>query len=119
MAFDSFMGSPPDEGFITLQDSPPPRPSTTPNPKMKNFGNTEMMNFKTDESAMDLVNSPSAKRDFGLGSTPAPVQQPLGTTSKRGRLGDIRWKSSETLLVGAGFFSLGLLSKVLFDRYYK
>ena len=119
MAFDSFMGSPPDEGFITLQDSPPPRPSTTPNPKMKNFGNTEMMNFKTDESAMDLVNSPSAKRDFGLCSAPAPVQQPLGTTSKKGRLGDIRWKSSETLLVGAGFFSLGLLSKVLFDRYYK
>jgi hypothetical protein len=119
MAFDSFMGSPADEGFITLQDPAPVQPTSTPNPKMKNFGNTEMMSFKTDDSAMDLVNSPGTKRDFGLGSASIPVQQPRGKTPKQGRLGLIQWKSSETLLVGAGFFSLGLLSKVLFDRYYK
>ena len=50
MAFDSFMGSPtdsfdrsPDDGFITISTP------TTPNPKMKNFGNTEMADFKKDE----------------------------------------------------------------------
>jgi len=121
MAFDSFMGSAPDHGFITLQDPPAPkREEFTPNPKMKNFGNTEMATFKTDSSAMDIVNSATVKRDFDLGSAPIPAAQPLGSKKvKKGSLGDIRWKSSETLLVGAGFCALGLTTKVLFDRYYK
>lgn len=121
MAFDSFMGSAPDNGFITLQDPVQPRvQETTPNPKMKNFGNTEMASFKTDESAMKIVNSSSVKRDFGLGSAPTPVNPNLGkATKKKGSLGDIRWKSSETLMVGAAFFSLGVATKFLFDRYYK
>ena len=120
MAFDSFMGSAPDTGFITLQDPVQPKQEEfTPNPKMKNFGNTEMASFKTDASAMNIVNSAGVKRDFNLGSTPIPVEQPLGAPAKKKGLGDIRWKSSETLLVGAGFFALGLTTKVLFDRYYK
>jgi len=115
------MGSPANEGFITLQDpiTPPPQ-QTTPNPKMKNFGNTEMASFNTDESAMNLVNSAGVKKDFGLGSASIPVGQPLGKASKqKGGLGDIRWRSSETLYVGAAFFALGLTAKTLFDRYYK
>ena len=121
MAFDSFMGSAPDHGFITLQDPPAPkREEFTPNPKMKNFGNTEMATFKTDSSAMNIVNSAKVKNDFDLGSVHIPAAQPLGSKkTKKGGLGDIRWKSSETLLVGAGFFALGLTTKVLFDRYYK
>lgn len=120
MSFDSFMGGPSDsfkdDGFITVQETPAP---TTPNPKMKQFGNTEMANFKTDESAMNIVNSAQTKRDFNLGSAPSPVVPGTPKRANKNKLGDIRWKSSETLYVGGAFFVAGLAAKVLFDRYYK
>ena len=120
MAFDSFMGSPtdsfdrsPDDGFITISTP------TTPNPKMKNFGNTEMADFKKDESAMNLVNSPGTKSTFNLGSAPTPVVSKPKKAPKKGRLGDINWNSSDTLMVGGAFFIAGVMSSVLFNRYYK
>lgn len=120
MSFESFMGGPSDsfadDGYITVQETPAP---TTPNPKMKQFGNTEMANFKTDQSAMDIVNSAQSKRDFNLGSAPSPVVPGTPKRASNKKLGDIRWKSSETLYVGGAFFVAGLAAKVLFDRYYK
>ena len=121
MAFDGFMGSPPDpfkeddnnDGFITITgpDDPP-----TPNPKMKQFGNTEMAEFKKGTSAMDAVNDPYTQQTFNLGSNPTPA----GIASpKKPILGAIDWKSSETLLVGGAFFGMGILASVLFSRYYK
>ena len=86
MAFDSFMGSAPDHGFITLQDPPAPAPQEfTPNPKMKNFGNTEMATFKTDSSAMNIVNSPKVKRDFDLGSAYSCHAAPWFQENQEGR----------------------------------
>ena len=120
MSFDSFMGgaSDPfkdddyDDGFVTIG-----APPTTPNPKMKNFGNTEMAEFKKDATAMNLVNSPGTKSAFGIGSAPTPIASAPKWT--KGKLGDVNWKSSDTLMVGGAFFAAGLLAKVLFDRYYK
>ena len=36
-----------------------------------NLGNSDMKSFSTNESAMNLVNSPSVAKEFGLGSGPS------------------------------------------------
>ena len=120
MGFESFMGSVPDDfrddGFITIQETTPE--PVKRNPHMRNFGNTEMAEFKKDESALNLVNSTPTRAAFGIGSAPSPI----GTTPKptKGILGAINWRrSSETLMVGGAFFVSGFMVKVLFDRYVK
>jgi hypothetical protein len=123
MAFDSFSGSPPDpfkdddnDGYITItgpEDDPPKI-----NPQMKNFGNTEMASFKKDTSAINIVNSTPTKAAFNLGN---PPPTPIGQTQPQRKkiLGDIQWRSNETLMVGGSFFIAGVMAVVLFNRYYK
>jgi len=88
------------------------------------LGNSDMKNFKTGSSAMDIVNSPSVKSEFNLGSGPtsttsyAPTPQPMSRI-RSSRMGDINMRSGEFWGVAGLAFTAGVLGKYLFDRYYK
>ena len=41
------------------------------------LGNSDMKSFKTNESAMNIVNSDSVKSEFGLGSVPSVSTAPV------------------------------------------
>lgn len=91
---------------------------------VENFGNSDMKNFKTGSSAMDIVNSPSVKSDFNLGSGPTSTTShapsPIPVSSHRSsRMGDINMRSGEFWGVAGLAFTAGVLGKYLFDRYYK
>jgi hypothetical protein len=105
MSFDSFMGSPTDafsdEPMIPLPIDDTPAPA--------NLGNTEMGELPKDESAMNLVNSPSIKQTFGLSGLPN-----IPSTNKR--LGDIAWNTGETWAILIGGIAIGFIGRALFDR---
>ena len=99
MSFESFMGSVPTDGFQG-------------NGLVgENLGNTEMASFETDQSAMDAVNSAEVKADFGL----AGVQAQAHSLQQ---IGDMNVRTSEFWGYGAVFFGVGVLSTILFNRYY-
>ena len=90
------------------------------------LGNSEMQDFKTNDSALNAVNSPSTKSEFGLGSGPS-TSTSYGSPSPAtrvapmpvSRMGALDVKSGEFWgLVGLAFAS-GVLGKHLFDTYVK
>lgn len=91
-----------------------------------NLGNSDMKDFKTNDSAMKLVNSPSVKKEFNLGSGPSVSTSP-GTSTPATRVAPIRsrkmgaidMKSGEFWGVVGLSFAAGVLGKHLFDTYVK
>jgi len=93
--------------------------------KLVNLGNTEMQDFRTNDSAMEEMNSPSVAAEFGLGSPSTsthhmPHTPTTPTAPFRSRkIGDLNTKTGEFWgLVGLSF-AAGILGKTLFDKYYK
>ncbi len=92
---------------------------------VENLGNSDMKNFKTGSSAMDIVNSEAVKSDFNLGSGPSASTTSFSPTStpvsshRSGRMGDINMRTGEFWGVAGLAFTAGVLGKYLFDRYYK
>ena len=65
--FMGVMSNPDDDGPIFVQTM-----SNSDQGKLvDNLGNSDMKSFKTNDSAMDIVNSPSVKKEFNLGSGPS------------------------------------------------
>jgi len=93
---------------------------------VSNLGNTDMKDFKTGTSAMEIVNSPSVRKEFSLGSGPSASTSPGSPTPatrvapiKSKRMGAIDMRSGEFWgVVGLGF-AAGILGKHLFDTYVK
>lgn len=91
---------------------------------VNSLGNSDMKSFRTGSSAMDIVNSPSVKSEFSLGSGPtsttphAPTPQQVSKV-RSSRIGHIDMKSGEFWGVAGLAFTAGVLGKYLFDRYYK
>ena len=89
------------------------------------LGNSDMKDFSTNDSAMNLVNSPSVKKEFNLGSgptsttpgTPTPVAR--ATSIKSRRMGQLDMKSGEFWGVVGLSVCAGVLGKHLFDTYVK
>tara|TARA_B100000035_G_C20707474_1_gene425473 strand:+ start:153 stop:530 length:378 start_codon:yes stop_codon:yes gene_type:complete len=89
-----------------------------------NLGNSDMKDFKTDNSAMQAVNSPQVKKEFNLGagptaSTAIPAPMPRGNPKTSKRLGQLNMKSGEFWGVVGLSFAVGVLGKHLFDTYVK
>jgi len=89
---------------------------------VSSLGNTEMQDFKTNDSAMNIVNSGTTASDFGLGSasthSSAPKTTPTNLFRSR-KMGDMNAKTGEFWgLVGLSF-AVGVLGKTMFDKYYK
>jgi hypothetical protein len=90
------------------------------------LGNSDMQNFKTNDTALNTLNSPSIKTEFGLGSgpststsygTPTPATRVAPMNARK--MGHLNVKSGEFWgLVGLAFAS-GVLGKHLFDTYVK
>ena len=97
----------------------------TPNldaPNVSNLGNTNMQNIPKDGSAMDLMNDPTTKEAFGLGSAPIPPpRRGLGkAVPKFNRtVGDISWKTGETWGVLIGGVAIGMLALTVWNRATK
>ena len=102
MAFDSFMGAMGNlndfQGNGYVSDN-------------TNLGNTEMADFQTDDSAMDIVNLPEIKEEFGL----AGIQQ-QAVNLQHPDIGDMNATTSEFWGYGALFFGVGVLATILFNR---
>ena len=89
------------------------------------LGNSDMKSFSTNESAMNIVNSPSVAKEFGLGSGPVstspamniPVASAAPLRSRK--MGAIDMKSGEFWGVVGLAFAGGVLGKYLFDQYVK
>ena len=91
-----------------------------------NLGNSDMKDFKTNDSAMKIVNSPQVKKEFNLGSGPATSTTPsMPYTATRvapiksRKMGAIDMKSGEFWGVVGLAFAGGVLGKYLFDQYVK
>tara|TARA_Y100000114_G_C11557026_1_gene229963 strand:- start:166 stop:537 length:372 start_codon:yes stop_codon:yes gene_type:complete len=90
-----------------------------------NLGNSDMKNFSTNDSAMDLVNSPSVAKEFGLGSGPVSTSPAMNIPVARAapvrsrKMGAIDMKSGEFWGVVGLAFASGVLGKYLFDQYVK
>lgn len=100
--------------------------SSSNNGKMvSNLGNSDMKSFSTNESAMNLVNSPSVTKEFGLGSGPVSTSPAMNIPVARAapmkshRMGAIDMKSGEFWGVVGLAFAGGVLGKYLFDQYVK
>lgn len=90
------------------------------------LGNSDMKSFSTNDTAMDIVNSPSVKSDFNLGSaqststtpsTPSPATRVAPIKSRR--MGQLDMKSGEFWGVVGLSLCAGVLGKHLFDTYVK
>jgi hypothetical protein len=90
------------------------------------LGNSDMQNFKTNDSAMDALNSQSIQAEYGLGNGPStstsygtPTPATRVAPMKTRKMGQLNVKSGEFWgLVGLAFAS-GVLGKHLFDTYVK
>ena len=124
MSFKPFMGvnDSSDDGPIYVDTM-----SSSKDGKMvDNLGNSDMKSFKTNDSAMDIVNSPSVKKEFGLGSGPSVTTSPSMPSPatrvapiKSRKMGAIDMKSGEFWGVVGLAFAGGVLGKYLFDQYVK
>ena len=90
------------------------------------LGNSDMKAFKTNDSAMDIVNSPSVRKEFNLGSGPTTSTSPgsaipvaRAAPMKSRRLGKLDMKSGEFWGVVGLSVCAGVLGKHLFDTYVK
>jgi len=118
-----FMGvNPPDDGPIFVQTMN----QGSEGKIVSGLGNSDMQNFKTNDTALDAVNSPSIKTEFGLGNGPStstsygtPTPATRVAPMKARKMGQLNVKSGEFWgLVGLAFAS-GVLGKHLFDTYVK
>lgn len=84
-----------------------------------NFGNSSMVNIPKDDSAMNLVNDPSTKDAFNLGSAPIPPPR-KGLRKAMPKLnravGDIQWKTGETWGVLIGGMAIGMIALTVWNR---
>ena len=90
------------------------------------LGNSDMKDFKTNDSAMKIVNSPQVKKEFNLGSGPATSTTPSMPSPatrvapiKSGKMGQLDMKSGEFWGVVGLSVCAGVLGKYLFDQYVK
>jgi hypothetical protein len=88
------------------------------------LGNSDMKDFKTDNTAMNAVNSPQVKKEFNLGHAPSastaiPAPMPRGNPKMSKRFGQLDMKSGEFWGVVGLSFAVGVLGKHLFDTYVK
>jgi len=90
------------------------------------LGNSDMQSFKTNDSAMKIVNSDSVRKEFNLGSGPATSTSPSMPSPatrvapiKSRRMGQLDMKSGEFWGVVGISISAGVLAKYLFDQYVK
>ena len=89
------------------------------------LGNSDMKSFKTNDTAMNIVNSPSVREEFGLGSgpttsttsTPSPATRVAPIRSRK--MGQLDMKSGEIWGVVGLSVCAGVLGKYLFDQYVK
>ena len=92
---------------------------------VSNLGNSDMQSFSTNDSAMNIVNSPSVAKEFGLGSGPVSTSPAMNTPVARAapirsrKMGAIDMKSGEFWGVVGLAFAGGVLGKYLFDQYVK
>ena len=120
--FMGVMSNPDDDGPIFVQTM-----SNSDQGKLvDNLGNSDMKSFKTNDSAMDIVNSPSVKKEFNLGSGPSVSTTPSMPSPatrvapiKSRRMGQLDMKSGEFWGVVGLAFTSGVLGKYLFDQYVK
>ena len=120
--FMGVMSNPDDDGPIFVQTM-----SNSDQGKLvDNLGNSDMKSFKTNDSAMDIVNSPSVKKEFNLGSGPSVSTSPSMPSPatrvapiKSRRMGQLDMKSGEFWGVVGLAFASGVLGKYLFDQYVK
>jgi len=120
--FMGVMSNPDDDGPIFVQTM-----SNSDQGKLvDNLGNSDMKSFKTNDSAMDIVNSPSVKKEFNLGSGPSVSTTPSMPSPatrvapiKSRRMGQLDMKSGEFWGVVGLAFASGVLGKYLFDQYVK
>jgi len=120
--FMGVMSNPDDDGPIFVQTM-----SNSDQGKLvDNLGNSDMKSFKTNDSAMDIVNSPSVKKEFNLGSAPSVSTTPSMSSPatrvapiKSRRMGQLDMKSGEFWGVVGLAFASGVLGKYLFDQYVK
>ena len=118
-----FMGvnNPPNDGPIFVDTLS----SSNDGKMVDNLGNSDMKSFSTNESAMNLVNSPSVAKEFGLGSGPVSTSPamniPVATAApiRTRKMGAIDMKSGEFWGVVGLAFASGVLGKYLFDQYVK
>ena len=85
-------------------------------------GNSNAANFPKDESAMNLINSPSVKQEFGLGSAPIPPpRRGLGRALPKFNktVGDIQWNTGETWGVLIGGIAIGMIALTAWNRATK
>jgi len=120
--FMGVMSNPDDDGPIFVQTM-----SNSDQGKLvDNLGNSDMKSFKTNDSAMDIVNSPSVKKEFNLGSGPSVSTSPSMPSPatrvapiRSRRMGQLDMKSGEFWGVVGLAFASGVLGKYLFDQYVK
>jgi hypothetical protein len=93
---------------------------------VNSLGNSDMQDFKTNDSAINTLNSPSTKSEFGLGSGPStstsygsPSPATRVAPMKVHRMGQLDMKSGEFWGVVGLAFAGGVLGKHLFDTYVK
>tara|TARA_Y100000766_G_scaffold215990_1_gene187815 strand:+ start:139 stop:480 length:342 start_codon:yes stop_codon:yes gene_type:complete len=84
-----------------------------------NLGNSNMMNIPKDDSAMNLVNDPSTKEAFNLGSAPIPpprkgLRKAMPKFNRA--VGDIQWKTGETWGVLIGGIAIGMVALSVWNR---
>jgi hypothetical protein len=118
-----FMGvNPPDDGPIFVQTMN----AGNDGKLVSGLGNSDMQNFKTNDTALNTLNSQSIKSEFGLGSGPStstsygiPTPAISVAPMKTRKMGHLNVKSGEFWgLVGLAF-GCGVLGKHLFDTYVK
>ncbi len=90
------------------------------------LGNSDMQDFKTNDSAIKLLNSPQVKKDFNLGSGTTTTTSPSMSSPatrvapiKSRRMGQLDMKSGEFWGVVGLSLCAGVLGKYLFDQYVK
>jgi hypothetical protein len=86
------------------------------------LGNSDAANFPKDESALDLVNSPSVKQEFGLAGPPIPPpRRGIGRAIPKFNksVGDIQWQTGETWGVLIGGIAIGMIALTAWNRATK
>ena len=89
---------------------------------LSTLGNSDAANFPKDDSAMNLVNSPSVKQEFGLAGPPIPPpRRGLGRAIPKFNqtVGDISWKTGETWGVLIGGIAIGMIALTAWNRATK
>ena len=89
---------------------------------LASLGNSDAASFPKDESALDLVNSPSIKQEFGLAGAPIPPpRRGLGRAIPKlnQTVGDIQWQTGETWGVLIGGIAIGMIALTAWNRATK